>query len=415
MMKQNSAATPEVHLFIVWENARDNERKIIDDIADKFSILRIYEIHWSKDKFSENLSRFYGANLPPNSNKELHCGTGPFLAIVVEDSSPIYEVHTTTKGDQRVNTKLFTSKALHREWTGGGHRVHGTNSVVEADHNLTMLFGKNSKDLRADIGAKVSSKPVKLSKDLEGSTGWKNLSHLFYTLNSTLPYVALRNFESFPHDYYAKDHGDIDLLVSDYREAVFVTNATAVFKSKYRVHNIVSIADEDVRFDFRFIGDGYYDSSWEASILENRIFHKNGFYTPEKNDLFYSLLYHALLQKPAIADDYAKKLVASAKSVELNLGAAAFDRNKANSQLTKFLIKKNYSVTQPKDKSVFLNMDTVRYCTSNGVRLSKERMTPMRNHLKKAKSKFKHYSKKSRKILSRNIKKIISKQYESKK
>ena len=405
---RSTATNHETHLFIIWENARSREADILNDIREKFSILRVYEITWSKDKFSENLSRFYGTNLPPNSNKEHHCGTGPFLAVVVEDTDPNYEVHTTTKGDQRVNTKLFTSKSLHREWTGGGHRVHGTNSVVEADHNLTMLFGKNSHDLRKEIGTKKSDIPILLAKDLEGANGWKNLKHLFYVLNATISYVALRNFESFPDNYYAKDHGDIDLLVENYRDAHFIANASAVFKAKHRVHNTVRIADEDVRFDFRSVGDGYYDGAWETTILENRVLSKKGFYVPSDEDHFYSLLYHALVQKPAIADDYAKKVYDAAKTFGVSLGTKALERQKAIHVLSDFLVQKEYTFTQPRDKSVYFNTETIRQGKAFGVRLKKDRITPLRNHLKTAKSRFKHYSVKSKKIVRHRLKKFTS-------
>ena len=60
----------EIHLFILWSKANCERKIILSDIAGKFTILDVYNISWSKDKFSENLSRFYGQNLPKNSKKE---------------------------------------------------------------------------------------------------------------------------------------------------------------------------------------------------------------------------------------------------------------------------------------------------------------------------------------------------------
>ena len=73
----------EIHLFVIWEHARVKEFEIIKDLGLKFNVLKIFEVFWSLDKFNENLSRFYGANFPPNYNKEKHCGTGP-VAVIVE-------------------------------------------------------------------------------------------------------------------------------------------------------------------------------------------------------------------------------------------------------------------------------------------------------------------------------------------
>ena len=74
----------ELHLFIAWEKARSKEKFIRDEIKKNFEILDIYNVKWSKERFSKNLTRFYGTNLPNNSNKEKHIGNGRFLLFIVE-------------------------------------------------------------------------------------------------------------------------------------------------------------------------------------------------------------------------------------------------------------------------------------------------------------------------------------------
>ena len=88
----------EYGLFIIWSKGRYNSKKIIEDIANRFKLLNIFEIEWHKDIFSKNLSRFYGENLPKNCDKEKHCGNNPFLLIVVEDLKPLYKQRKTSKG-----------------------------------------------------------------------------------------------------------------------------------------------------------------------------------------------------------------------------------------------------------------------------------------------------------------------------
>ena len=105
----------ETHLFILWENARDKEQEILKDIKENFNILGMYNITWNKENFSNNLSRFYGTNLPKNSGKEQHCGNGDFLLVIVEDENPRYEQRDTSKGPQIVNTIMFDKKAYYRE------------------------------------------------------------------------------------------------------------------------------------------------------------------------------------------------------------------------------------------------------------------------------------------------------------
>ncbi len=411
-MSEKNDPNAEIHLFIIWEHARPSERRILEDISKNFDILRKYEISWSEKHFPQNLSRFYGSNLPPNSRKEQHCGTGPFLAVVVEDKAPKYHVRTTSKGDESVNTKMFDAKTRHREWTGGGHRIHGSNSVIEADQNLTLLLGKNSRDLRSEIGNDISDVVYNLSRELEGHDGWRDLRHLFYVLNSTLEYVVLRNFEPFPDKYYADEHGDIDILVRDFKDARFVLNAKPVFSARHRVHVTVPIASEDVRFDLRYVGDGYYDSRWQDNMLNTRVLQANCFYTPTTDNHFFGLLYHALVQKPAIAEDYGKRLIAASGEVGLSIGTHKLDQTKAMNAIASLLKKRKYYITQPIDKSVYVNMNTVKYAKSLGVSYRKSRkIPPIRNYLKTAKSKSRHYFAKTRRIINRNINKITSKNY----
>ena len=75
--------TRELHIFIAWEKARSKEKFIRDEISKEFELCDIYDIQWSKERFSKNLTRFYGKNLPKNSNKENHIGNGRFLLFIV--------------------------------------------------------------------------------------------------------------------------------------------------------------------------------------------------------------------------------------------------------------------------------------------------------------------------------------------
>ena len=41
--------TPEVHLFVLWENARVEEERILSDIRARFEVLAEIEAEWPKD------------------------------------------------------------------------------------------------------------------------------------------------------------------------------------------------------------------------------------------------------------------------------------------------------------------------------------------------------------------------------
>ena len=71
-----------------------------------------------------------------------------------------------------------------------------------------------------------------MTRDLTGTDSWDSLQELFYVMNATVDYVVLRNFECLPEAYTLRGHGDIDLLVHDYDEAVRITCAKRVFNRR---------------------------------------------------------------------------------------------------------------------------------------------------------------------------------------
>lgn len=352
----------ELNLFIIWEKGRYKEKEILNDMNQKFRILNVYEVEWSDKYFSENLTRFYGQKLPKGSHKEKHCGRGKFILVVFLDDNPNYSGRETSRGEEIVNINTFDAKSLYREWTGGGHKIHGTNSIIETNHDLSLLLGMNASEYLSNEIKEWEGNISVLKKDLSGYNGWENITNLFKVLNDTTDYVVLRNFDCLPDQYNMENHGDIDLLVSNYNDIKYITNSREVFPfKKNRVHNKVKIAGEDVLFDFRYVGDNYYDESWEKSILSKRILSDKGFYVPDLENHFYSLLYHALVHKYNVSIDYIDKLLEIAYCSEIkDITKDTFDNtNKAKNVLDLFMRKNGYRYTEPHDLSVVFNENMV--------------------------------------------------------
>lgn len=331
----------EYGLFILWENSRYKEDNILEDIKKRFEIINIFNVSWNREKFSKNLSRFYGENLPKKSYKEKECGLGSFLLIIVEDIDPVYLNRKTSKGMKKVNVNFFDAKEMYRKWTGGGHKVHSSNDLLEFKHDLMMLLGVNVEDYFKIY--KKSVEIINISNNIIGDSGWESLQQIFYVLNESIEYVVLRNFELLPDTYQIGEHGDIDILCNNYYNICSILNSESVSKQKSRVRNKIKINDEIVYFDFRFVGDGYYDRKWEENILLNRVKNKC-FYIPNEIDFKYSLLYHALIHKRKISSDYIKKF------------KFMFDENDNYNLILKlFLEEKKYEIINPMDISVFFN------------------------------------------------------------
>ncbi len=344
----------EIHLFILWENALSKKEEILEDIKKNFTIMQVYKITWSKEEFPNNLSRFYGTKLPKGSGKEQHCGNGSFLLVVVKCEDPKYEKRITSHGEEVVNINMFDKKSFYRELTGGGHRVHGTDTEKETNHDLTLLIGKNVEDFLKDHNSEWNGQIEELQKDLIGAKEWKNTNEMFYALNNCIDYAILRNYEALPEDIYINEHNDIDIICDSYENAAYILNASKVFEEDYRIHYKTNVEDKVAYFDLRYVGDNYYYKKLEKDLLKNRKYNEKGFYTISDEEYFYTLLYHAVLHKLEFADDYKQRLAEMQQGKDLDIEK---DYLKI---LKQWLIENEYLVTKPVDKSVMFNKENAQ-------------------------------------------------------
>jgi len=358
----NIFSKKELHLIIIWENGRYKEKEIVNSISKKFELVEKYKVNWNKKLFGKSLTTFYGTNLPPNSDKEKHCGNGEFLLITFYDNDPKYDYVKTSRGKERVNVNIFSCKEKFRDLTGGGHKIHSTNSPLETNHDLTLLLGINYNDYELSLKEKFNSnkKNENIIKNVPdkiiGVNGWESLEQLFYIMNSSLDYVVMRNFEYLPENRFSVEHGDIDFLVNNLDQAVFITNAQKLYKKRYKIN----VAGKDVLIDFEYVGDGSYDEKWQKKILEKKILLKKSFYVPDLEDYFYSLIYHILVHKTYIEIDYPEKIKDIYKKFSF------YDSNRCNFDnylkfLEKFLSINSYQITKPRDPSFFFDEKILNY------------------------------------------------------
>ena len=348
----------ELHLFIIWKRGRYKETDILSDIKSHFQIVKCYDILWSDECVSDNFTRFYGTNLPKGSDKEKECGTGRFLLVIVYDENPQYAIRHTSKGDAIVNVNMFDAKSKYRSWTGGGHKIHATNSPKETNHDLTLLLG-------IDVADFVKNEPdnqiTKIEQDVVGAKGWKSLSELFYVLNNTVNYVVLRGKNELLNNQFSDEHRDVDLLIDDYENTKYVINGISCC-SKTRPHEKITIAGYDYFLDLWPVQKRYFDPIWCQEMLSNKVL-TNGYYFLDEKNEFYTLLYHCLIYKNKIADDYKQKISELQNRLSLN----EIDLHKA---LVGFMKQNSYEVYfSPLDSSLNVhteNTEIKEYATRYG-------------------------------------------------
>lgn len=340
----------EIHLFILWETARNKQTQILEDIKSKFEILQVFEIIWSPDLVSNNFTRFYGVNLPSHSIKEKECGSGPFLLVIVKVISVDYDGAWTSHGWEYVERNMFEAKQLYRSWTGGGHKVHGTTNVLETNSNLSLLLGLHTEDFLQQYLGYWNGQIIKKTKDIEGASGWTSLSHLFYVLNGTIPYVILRGEKEILSDLFSADHRDVDILMEtkDYQNAKYIINGTSCCNPE-RPHELIVIDGKDYFIDIWLREKNYFDRSWSSEMLSSRSL-QDGLFVLSKQNKLYSLLYHCFFIKGKFAEDYLHDI--TCLCTEFYDKESCWDR-----LLFRFLEKNDYIVLRPLDKSVVLHME----------------------------------------------------------
>lgn len=351
--------------MIIWSNALNHKDHIVNELSKDFCIIKSFKVSWDKALFKDNLSVFYSHSLKDKTNEETakiinnkcnRVGDGTFFAIVFEDSAPDFIERKTTTGVRIVNAHVFDKKIAFRQLTGGGSLIHCSDDEWETNKDLTILFGLNLQDFLKKYDGE-SQTVEEINHNCLGIAGYESIQQFFYVLNNTIKYCVLRNHECIPDEYTVEGHGDIDLLVEHRNYATRLTKARQVYPLPYRVYHIIKIAGKEVPFDFRFVGDNYYDPKWENNILETRVMQKNLFYTPNPTNQYYSLLYHAYVQKPWVKEDYPPKL----KSYASNIGVEYKNEiARCMEQIVSYMQTKGYEFVRPTDKTVHYNKKNIR-------------------------------------------------------
>ena len=354
-----------LHDLVIWPNAHGFAETILGDLRLSFDVLSITTVHWDEDKWYDNIRVFYSQSwqgLPlfklqkAVHEKAEYCGKGPLILVIFEDPTPEMTNEQTTEGRSEVNARVFNKKKEYRNLTGGGHLVHTSNNAKETDRDLALLLGVGADDYMERREAN-NTEMSKVFRNCAGIDGFDSLESLFYTLNHAIDYCVLRNFECLPDRFFEQGHEDIDLLVENLSQMILLTSAKPISGERGRVDYSIRVNGKNVPFDFRHIGDNYYDMAWERHILNNKK-QQRGFYIPGDEDLYYSLLYHAYIQKHQVKPDYYSKLEGYGSAIGVPF---SHDVQATILQLDTFMKDRGYEYIVPKDKTVVYNLHNLDY------------------------------------------------------
>lgn len=263
-------------------------------------------------------------------------GKTDFNMYFVYDMDPKYDLRPSSKGNRLVNVAMFDFKRALRGGMKGGFKIHATDNIQETKDNMVALG---------------------LQKEYQ-HRHFDTLRRVFDILNfSGASYVVLRNFENMPDEVEVDpNHLDVDLLVSDYYAVKRILDGDSPNKywaaqyenGEYRVVNTVSIGGKRVNFDVRYVGDNYLDEKWQRDILQRRVKSHSVIYVPSDEDHLYSIIYHAIIQKPKISDTYVKVMTTLGNYSHKQ----ACDKIFLRGELNAFMEKHGYNMVKPHDKTV---------------------------------------------------------------
>lgn len=351
----------DLHMFVLWEASRDRWPDIVADISQRFELLDLRHITWPSSQVDDNFLRLYG--MPPQRGVGEHfkrkaiVGGGTFALVTVEDRMPRYIYDRTfSKNVELVNRSIVEAKARYREWTGGGFKVHSSNSLGEFFRDMTLLVGAQALSQLIERTQPYSGEATEVEASLAGADGWSSLRVLFEHLARSVDCIVLRNFELLPQGLLEGD-ADVDALCRSPHDVAAVSNAVVRVDANGKFACEAQVAGASLPMDLRFIGDGYYDAAWQQDMLARAQLQGGCVLVPSLEDHFFSLLYHAKLHKREVKPRYAPRLAELAQQLGLPAYADAqlTDDATAANLLAGFLAAKRYRATTPLDIWVDLN------------------------------------------------------------
>ena len=180
----------------------------------------------------------------------------------------------------------------------------------------------------------------------------ESIKVLFERINGLeINYIVLRNYEDLMTDSFLGQHPDIDFLCDNRKVLVDAIDAKTKIDYDDGIHYLVEIGGIEVPVDIREVGDGYYDKKWEQDMLQSRVLFKELCYIPNKENYYYSLLYHALIQKDKVSEDYIKIFRNIERELKIQDTFNHLDRLEA------YMEMKNYQYVYPDDICVGFNIE----------------------------------------------------------
>ncbi len=154
-------------------------------------------------------------------------------------------------------------------------------------------------------------------------------------------YVVIRNANNILTDFNTNE--DIDLLCEDKSSIIHKLNLKKRHKRDTGVHYYCEYDGSNIKIDLWGVDSGYYDLKWGKEILNNRVKNTEGFFVPDELNLYYSLLYHVVVQKKELPIKYKELIIRL--GIQLGIRIREYNRKELIDILESFMKEKGYKYT----------------------------------------------------------------------
>lgn len=345
---------PPGSLFVLWSAARHEEQRIVADLDEHFTIVAMFDVHWTPGRVRRNYERFY-PDLDVRGVYHVHNkGSGDLLAVVVTDPRPVFEHRMTSRGRRFVNSRYIDAKERYRSWTRE-FAVHSAETDQEIRRDLMMLIGVDVDELQTADDRVPSARRVAIHRDPTGAGGWASERELFDMVNRSADYVVL-DAPHFDHHQQSQAQGRIRLLTDDCAQLVRILDAKPAVRglSDRGGAFTVRIDDRSRRVEIRETGDGYIDPEWARNCLERREFdRKQGIYRPTREDAIAFMAYDSLVHHRQAPRSEIRRIASLIDPLERERHGGS-EATAVRAHLERFLHANGYTYATPQDPAVFM-------------------------------------------------------------
>ena len=330
----------DLRTLVIWNKFNNN---IIDKEILKNSKLKIVDkILISKNCYEDIykdrifwLDQFYNRPIDrgtPKLKSDIFC-------YIIVSKNPIFKLNKMlfTNEKRVVDENIFKFKKKIRKKRQ--NIIHISDNFEEAKRNAFYLSrNKNNYPYKYFINSQLNH---------------SSLSSLKNRLNKEkkLKYIFLRD--------KGDKNGDIDVLCNNYflfkrsidgqsfkhKNLNILSNSGDPYEDYgFKVSNFARIRKKEIFFDIRSVGDNYFCKNWQINLIKNRVKQLN-YFTLNKKDKLYSIIYHIVYHKGYIDKKYLKFLKINLKKDDISF---YFLKN----LIDKYLVQKNYLFTRPEDLTI---------------------------------------------------------------